>query len=165
MFSRFGDESRDFALLDEFRRRLDRVWEDMDPSWSASPSNASTHSSTAWPRVNLYDGGSSLVLKADVPGLSGERRPRHPHRERSFDFRGKKANATRGVLRSPARAHELSFLPQPHLALQSKPRADPSVGQERRADCNARQGARGSAAADRRPGQLKESVRWQTKLT
>jgi HSP20 family protein len=70
MFSRFGDASRDFALLDEFRRRLDRVWEDIDPSWPASPSNARTHSSSAWPRVNLYDGGSNLVLKADVPGLS-----------------------------------------------------------------------------------------------
>jgi HSP20 family protein len=69
MFSRFGDAS-DFALLDEFRRRMDRVWEDMDPSWPASPSNARTHSSSAWPRVNLYDGGSNLVLKADVPGLS-----------------------------------------------------------------------------------------------
>ena len=70
MFSRFGDASRDFALLDEFRRRLDRVWEDMDPSWPASPSNTRAHSSSAWPRVNLYDEGSSLVLKADVPGLS-----------------------------------------------------------------------------------------------
>jgi HSP20 family protein len=70
MFSRFGDASRDFALLDEFRRRMDRVWEDIDPSWTASPSNARTHSSSAWPRVNLYDEGSNLVLKADVPGLS-----------------------------------------------------------------------------------------------
>jgi HSP20 family protein len=70
MFLRFGDTNRDFALLDEFRRRLDRVWEDMDPSGLASPSNARTHSSSAWPRINLYDGGSNLVLKADVPGLS-----------------------------------------------------------------------------------------------
>jgi HSP20 family protein len=70
MFSRFGDTSRDFALLDEFRRRLDRVWEDIDPSWMARPSTGKTHSSSAWPRVNLYDGGSDLVLKADVPGLS-----------------------------------------------------------------------------------------------
>ena len=70
MFSRFGDASRDFALLDEFRRRMDRVWEDMDSSWTASPSNNRAHSSAAWPRINLYDGGSNLVLKADVPGLS-----------------------------------------------------------------------------------------------
>ena len=70
MFSRFSDASRDFALLDEFRRRMDRVWEDIDPSWPANPANARAHSSSAWPRVNLYDGGSNLVLKADVPGLS-----------------------------------------------------------------------------------------------
>jgi HSP20 family protein len=27
-------------------------------------------SSSAWPQVNVYDGGSNLVVKADVPGLS-----------------------------------------------------------------------------------------------
>ena len=70
MFSRFGDASRDFALLDEFRRRMDRVWEDIDPSWTATPSTGRSHTSSAWPRVNLYDGGSNLILKADVPGLS-----------------------------------------------------------------------------------------------
>jgi HSP20 family protein len=70
MFSRFGDVSRDFALLDEFRRRMDRVWEEMDSSWSDSSTSGRTHSSSAWPRLNLYDEGSNLVLKADVPGLS-----------------------------------------------------------------------------------------------
>jgi HSP20 family protein len=70
MFSRFGDASRDFALLDEFRRRMDRVWEDMDSSWSGSASSGRGYSSSAWPRLNLYDEGSNLVLKADVPGLS-----------------------------------------------------------------------------------------------
>jgi len=67
MFSRFSDASRDFALLDEFRRRLDRVWDDMD---TGSGSNAGTYSSSAWPPVNLYDAEENLVLKADVPGLS-----------------------------------------------------------------------------------------------
>ena len=70
MFSRFGNASRDFALLDEFRRRMDQVWEDMDTSWTTSPSNARAYSSSAWPRINLYDEGSNLVVKADVPGLS-----------------------------------------------------------------------------------------------
>ena len=74
MFSRFGEASGDFALLDEFRRRMDRVWEDFDSSWSGTwpgvPSQARTPSSSAWPRLNLYDEGSNLVLKADVPGLS-----------------------------------------------------------------------------------------------
>jgi len=71
MFSRFGEASRDFALLDEFRRRMDRIWDEMDSSsWPGSPPSARLHSSSAWPRVNLYDEGSNLVLKADVPGLS-----------------------------------------------------------------------------------------------
>jgi len=70
MFPRFGDVNRDFALLDEFRRRMDRVWEDIDPSWPANPAPTGTRANSAWPRVNLYDGGSTLVLKADVPGLS-----------------------------------------------------------------------------------------------
>jgi len=70
MFSRLADVRREFALLDEFRRRMDRVWEDLDPSWPANSSNARTYSSSAWPRINLYDFGSELVLKADVPGLS-----------------------------------------------------------------------------------------------
>ena len=71
MFSRFGDASSDFALLDEFRRRMDRVWEEMDSSssWSGT-SNGRIPSSSAWPRLNLYDEGSNLVLKADVPGMS-----------------------------------------------------------------------------------------------
>ena len=70
MFSRFGDASREFTLLDELRRRLDRVWDDIDPSWTTNSPSAGARPSSAWPRINLYDGGSSLVLKADVPGLS-----------------------------------------------------------------------------------------------
>ena len=68
MFSRFTDAGSDLALLDEFRRSMDRVWEDIDSSWSGA--NTKSHASSAWPRVNLYDAGSNLVLKADVPGLS-----------------------------------------------------------------------------------------------
>jgi HSP20 family protein len=69
MFTRFGDGGSDFALLDEFRRRMDRVWDELDTSWTGS-SNARVPSSSAWPRLNLYDEGPNLVLKADVPGLS-----------------------------------------------------------------------------------------------
>ena len=65
MFTRFGDGGSDFALLDEFRRRMDRVWDELDTSWTGS-SNARVPSSSAWPRLNLYDEGPNLVLKADV---------------------------------------------------------------------------------------------------
>jgi HSP20 family protein len=44
----------------------------VDPSWQpwqAAPSRRSP-SASVFPRVNLFDTGSNIVLKADVPGLS-----------------------------------------------------------------------------------------------
>jgi HSP20 family protein len=55
-------------MLDELRRRMDRMWQDWDadePGFSAQLSSAQ-----AWPRVNVLDTGNALVLKADVPGVS-----------------------------------------------------------------------------------------------
>jgi HSP20 family protein len=73
MLSRFSDFENAFALMDELQRRMDRIWEDVDPSWRswqpASPTSRSL-SASAFPRINLFDAGSNLVLKADVPGLS-----------------------------------------------------------------------------------------------
>ena len=73
MLSRFSDFENTFALMDELQRRMDRIWEDVDPSWRswqpASPSSRAL-SASAFPRINLFDAGSNLVLKADVPGLS-----------------------------------------------------------------------------------------------
>jgi len=71
MLPRFGDLESTFALMDELRRRMDRVWDEVDPSWQGASSPGSRAlSASAFPRINLYDGGSQLVLKADVPGLS-----------------------------------------------------------------------------------------------
>jgi HSP20 family protein len=71
MLSRFSDLENTFALMDELRRRMDHVWEDFDPSWQGTTTpSPRTLSASSWPRINLYDGGSNLVLKADVPGLS-----------------------------------------------------------------------------------------------
>ncbi len=73
MLSRFSDFENTFALMDELQRCIDRIWEDVDPSWRswqpASPSSRAL-SASAFPRLNLFDAGSNLVLKADVPGLS-----------------------------------------------------------------------------------------------
>jgi HSP20 family protein len=73
MLSRFSDFEDTFAVMDELRRRMDRVWEDVDPSlaaWqSVMPSSRAT-SASVFPRINLFDTGSDLVLKADVPGMS-----------------------------------------------------------------------------------------------
>lgn len=73
MLSHFSDIENTFALMDELRRRMDRVWDDVDPSWVAWPSAQPSRraiSAPVFPRINLFDTGSNLVLKADVPGLS-----------------------------------------------------------------------------------------------
>ncbi len=69
MLSRFSDLENTFALMDELRRRMDQVWDDSDPSWQAVTSSPRSISARV-PRINVYDGGANLVLKADVPGLS-----------------------------------------------------------------------------------------------
>jgi HSP20 family protein len=69
MWTRFGDVDRSFVLFDELRRRLDRVWEDFEGDGGDGVSRASGIGG-AWPRVNVRDAGTSLVLEADVPGMS-----------------------------------------------------------------------------------------------
>ncbi|MEI7892897.1 MAG: Hsp20/alpha crystallin family protein [Myxococcales bacterium] len=65
MLTRFSDFDPTFSLFDELRRRMERVWEDFDEG-----STPSLQAATVWPKVNLYDGGASFVLTADVPGLA-----------------------------------------------------------------------------------------------
>jgi HSP20 family protein len=67
MWTRFGDVDRSFTLFDELRRRLDRVWEDFEP---ADGSPTVTWDTASWPRVNVYDEGTSLVIEAEVPGIN-----------------------------------------------------------------------------------------------
>jgi HSP20 family protein len=58
------DFARSFGLLEDFRRRLDRAFDDVSGAdWSAS---------AAWPRASLEDTGSELVLVAEVPGLESK---------------------------------------------------------------------------------------------
>ncbi|HMI84963.1 MAG TPA: Hsp20/alpha crystallin family protein [Polyangiaceae bacterium] len=68
MLRQLGEFDRTFSMLDELRRRMDRMWED----WDADEPGFSTQlsSAQAWPRVNVFDTGSNLVLKADVPGVN-----------------------------------------------------------------------------------------------
>lgn len=66
MMTGWGDFDRTFSLLDEVRRRMDRVWDDVEPGLDKTPSLAPA----GWPRLNVYDTGAALVLQADVPGLS-----------------------------------------------------------------------------------------------
>ena len=68
MLRQLGDYDHTFSMLDELRRRMDRMWQDWDAEEPGSATQLS--SSQAWPRVNVFDNGNALILKADVPGVN-----------------------------------------------------------------------------------------------
>ncbi len=65
MLTRWNDFERSLAMLDEFKRRMDTMFTDYDRG--TLPTGRST-----WPRVNMYDADSKIVLEAEVPGVSKE---------------------------------------------------------------------------------------------
>jgi HSP20 family protein len=65
MRTQMGELNRALAIMNEVRRRMDRVWDDFD-----SPTPADGFPSTVWPKTNVYDAGANLVLRAEVPGMS-----------------------------------------------------------------------------------------------
>lgn len=69
MLSRLTDFDRTFDVLDELRRQMDRVWDDYDGTWGLSRTPTQTLSGATWPRFNVLDAGTNLVVTADVPGL------------------------------------------------------------------------------------------------
>ena len=58
-----------FSAMSELRERMDRVFDEAFGGrfWSG---RALPFSAGAWPRANLVDAGSNLILTAEVPGLS-----------------------------------------------------------------------------------------------
>lgn len=72
MLTRWSDFDRAALLMDELRRRMDRVFDDLD-GWHAPralDADRFLGVGAAWPRMNLLDAGSTLVLQADVPGMT-----------------------------------------------------------------------------------------------
>jgi len=61
MFRRWYDVDDDFLHMNEVRRRMERLLQEID---GGSPSLQGS-----WPRANLYDAGSDLVAVLEVPGL------------------------------------------------------------------------------------------------
>lgn len=64
-------------MMDELRRRMDFMFTEPERGRARSGFRAlfddadrPARAPSAWPAVNLFDTGSSLVLEADVPGLS-----------------------------------------------------------------------------------------------
>jgi HSP20 family protein len=54
--------------LDELRRQMAQLFDEFDTVGFTNPSLFG--GAQVWPRVNLADNGSELVITADVPGLS-----------------------------------------------------------------------------------------------
>lgn len=69
MLTRFDDFDRTFAMMDQFRRRMDRLFEDYDPRQRAAE-EAERMWTGRFPRLHLTENAASLVLEADLPGLS-----------------------------------------------------------------------------------------------
>jgi HSP20 family protein len=63
MIGYFTDLDRNFELMNQLRRRLDRVFEEADGErgWTASDQ---------FPRTNVYDTGKAFVVQSEVPGLT-----------------------------------------------------------------------------------------------
>jgi HSP20 family protein len=70
MFSRFNDFDRSFDVLDELRRQMDRVWGNLDAQSGFVPAREQSLSAATWPRLNVVDAGATLLVTADVPGLT-----------------------------------------------------------------------------------------------
>lgn len=67
MIRRLSDFGRSIEMLDEFERRMNRLFEEFDVArWPEFP----VWRTVTWPQANLYDRGKELVLCADVPGLT-----------------------------------------------------------------------------------------------
>jgi HSP20 family protein len=77
MLTRFSDFDRTFAVMDQLRRRMDRLFDDYEPARSHDALGATRTGDaerlwarSRWPQLSLADAGANLVLKVEVPGLS-----------------------------------------------------------------------------------------------
>ena len=77
MLTRFSDIDRTFAAMDQLRRRMDRLWDEYEPARHRDALRSNLAEETErlsargrWPRLSFADAGASLVLKAEVPGLT-----------------------------------------------------------------------------------------------
>lgn len=74
MLSRFdlgwNDWDDMFSAMNQLRSSMDRVFEDQPTGRAWSPRAPLPTFGGAWPRANLADNGSALIVTAEVPGLS-----------------------------------------------------------------------------------------------
>jgi HSP20 family protein len=71
MLNRYEDFDRHFATLEQLRRRMDRLFEDSAPyPGRVTGREVERMWSGRFPQLTFHDTGASLVLQADLPGLS-----------------------------------------------------------------------------------------------
>jgi HSP20 family protein len=68
MLTHFDDLDRTLATMNELRRRVERLYEEMQPGPTLDH-DVERMWNGRFPRVSLHDAGTTLVLEADVPGL------------------------------------------------------------------------------------------------
>jgi len=61
------DLDRTFAMMDEYRARLDQMFQDFETG-----RRFPVYHTTAWPRLNLVDTGEAYLIRAEVPGVARE---------------------------------------------------------------------------------------------
>jgi HSP20 family protein len=66
MWSYEADLDAGWNFLEEFRRRMDNVMDELDPGRSPAWHRGSV---PAWPAASLKDEGALLIVRAEVPGL------------------------------------------------------------------------------------------------
>jgi len=78
MMTRFSDVDRTFAVMDELRKRMDRVFDEYEtrggfsvrsPFFEAFDVGFPSRVVATWPRLSVHDTGAALVLRAEVPGM------------------------------------------------------------------------------------------------
>jgi HSP20 family protein len=68
--SRLDDFDRTFAMMEHLRRRMDRLFEEAEPRRRVLGEDVERMWSGRFPRVTFTENPGSLVLEADLPGLS-----------------------------------------------------------------------------------------------
>jgi HSP20 family protein len=69
MLTRWTEFDRSFTLLDEFQRRMNRLFSELGAGYWPEQSFR-TYGYGLWPAANLYDTGKDLMVKAELPGMS-----------------------------------------------------------------------------------------------
>jgi len=67
MLSRFEDFDRNFVTMNQLRRQMERLYEELEPQSGRDVERMWTG---RFPRVSFKDAGTNLVLRVDLPGLA-----------------------------------------------------------------------------------------------